>query len=97
MRDPVGATENAEARAARTRGEERSVGCSHSCAAGGVAEEKVASLLFVGSIYHVPYRSNQPPTRLPACPLAGCRYRLPVQQTVACGTGRFSWVFAADA
>jgi hypothetical protein len=50
------APENAEARAARTRGEERRVGCAHSCPAGGVAEEKIASVLFVSSIPHVPYR-----------------------------------------
>jgi len=48
------ATENAEARAARPRGEERRVEYADSCPAGGVAEEKIASLLFVGSIPHVP-------------------------------------------
>ena len=61
------ATENAEARAGRTRGEERDVGRTHSCPAGGMAEEQVASVLFVGSIPHVPYRSHHPPTRLPLC------------------------------
>jgi len=59
-----------------------SCGCSHSCATVGVANEKVTSRLFVGSASHFPYRSNQPCTGLPLCPLAGYRYSLSVQQTV---------------
>ena len=91
------APENAEARAARTRGEERRVGCAHSCPAGGVAEEKIASVVFVGSIPHVPYHSHHPPTRLPLCREQGVAIIYPFNRPSHVKRGRFSWVFAASA